>query len=131
MVKPKSNINADLQNRLEDYFKPMGIVAYSKCCRWGCSGSYDEEDKNFNVRPSGIFYIKLYIDGMNYRKEVSSVNINYSSFDYSMSNWEQEKLLIEKFCEIVGKSQKEYIIEKPNSIKECIVVKFSSPLQLE
>jgi hypothetical protein len=35
-------MNSTLERALEETFKPLGIVAFSRCCRWGCTGSYDE-----------------------------------------------------------------------------------------
>jgi hypothetical protein len=39
--------NKELYIELEKKFKPLGIIACSLCCRLGCTGSYDEYDKDF------------------------------------------------------------------------------------
>ena len=41
------SLNKDLQSRLKEHFHPLGIVAYSNCCRFGCSGSYNEDDEQY------------------------------------------------------------------------------------
>ena len=45
---------------LETEFKPLGIVAYSNCCRYGCSGAYNEDDPNFEGRDSTECFWLLY-----------------------------------------------------------------------
>ena len=64
--------NENLQHELERVFKPMGLVAYSNCCRWGCTGAYDEDDAEFVPRNKGIYFIRLHLNGMNYRPEVQT-----------------------------------------------------------
>eukprot|EP00978_Attheya_sp_CCMP212_P008939 scaffold21097_cov49-Attheya_sp.AAC.5 len=44
--------NERLQTESKVVFKPLGIVAYSNCCHWGCTGSYYETDDDFEVRPA-------------------------------------------------------------------------------
>ena len=124
-----------LKKKLKEHFKPLGIVAYSGCCRWGCTGSYDEEDDDFQERfegnEGGIYYIQLFLCGMNYHREVSIVDVHYGSFGYLGNNWDRERQLIEDFCRIVGKPPSEYVINRPKSEVECITIAFSPPLNLE
>ena len=56
-------LNSQLRSKLRARFEPMGIVAYSGCCHWGCTGSYDEEVDCFERRDRGVYYIKLYLGG--------------------------------------------------------------------
>lgn len=129
------NLNAELQERLKEHFKPLGIVAYSLCCRWGCTDSYEETDGDFKERfkgdDGGVYFIRLHLHGMNYNPAVRMVAASYGSFEYLMKNWDQEKALIDKFCEIVGKAPHEYKIVKPNSIARCIMIHFCEPLNLD
>ena len=122
------------QKELKAYFKPLGIVAYSGCCTWGCTGSYDEDDdfqERFEGDNGGIYYIQLYLCGMNYHKDVSEVAVHYGSFGYLMKNWEHERELLDEFCRIVGKSSNEYVINEPDSEVDCITITFTPPLGLE
>ena len=64
---------------------------------------------------------------MNYRSPVESVRAHYQDFDYLMRNWEYEKSLLVRWCEILGLTPGEYTIEKPPNGHTCIVVRFEEP----
>lgn len=127
------SLNEDLQQALQDEFSPRGIVAYSCCCRWGCTGSYDEDDdEDFKVRESdGIYYIRLHLDGMNYNDKPTSCYASYGNFEYLMDHWEEECAIIAKWCEIVGLQPSEYVIEKPEHGRRGVGILFGKPLDLE
>ena len=106
-------LNKNLQLRLKQFFKPLGIVAYSLCCREGCTGAYDENDEDFVHRLKGIVFIRLHLDGMNYDSLDHNLNpkvcyASYHDFDYLMGNWEQEKDILDQWCFILGLSSHEY-----------------------
>ena len=77
------SLNKDLQSRLKEHFHPLGIVAYSNCCRFGCSGSYNEDDENLQGRnDEGVYFIRLRTDGMNYTPHQTMVAAKYVNFEY-------------------------------------------------
>eukprot|EP00039_Didymoeca_costata_P008462 m.112615 g.112615 ORF g.112615 m.112615 type:complete len:184 (+) comp14094_c1_seq4:1006-1557(+) len=127
-------LNENLKKALQEEFKPKGIVAWSGCCRWGCTGSYDEDDHEWreNVsRDQGIFYIRLHLDGMNYRPDPESCWAYYQDFDYLTKNWNQERRFCEKFCEILGLSVGEYVIRQPTNSATAVCITFLKPLTLD
>lgn len=131
-------LNRDLKKRLKKEFSPLGIVAYSGCCRWGCTGSYGGDGQcNFEDRKNGIYYIKLFLDGMNYDDDPRSCYVPYcvdgdgDAYEYLMNHWEEECRHLRKFCEILGLLKDEYTIIKPSNIKECICIRFHRSLHLE
>eukprot|EP00045_Choanoeca_perplexa_P002758 m.26340 g.26340 ORF g.26340 m.26340 type:complete len:157 (+) comp11690_c0_seq1:592-1062(+) len=123
--------NEELQQKLMEAFKPLNVIAYSNCCRYGCTGSYDEDDCDFRVREQGIYYIKLYLNGMNYDPNPTQTYIQYSDHGYLMANWEAEKNMLVMWCSILGLEQGQYQIKKPASEMECIEIHYSQPLTLD
>eukprot|EP00049_Salpingoeca_infusionum_P018440 m.357277 g.357277 ORF g.357277 m.357277 type:complete len:133 (+) comp17768_c0_seq1:172-570(+) len=123
--------NEALMAVLEAEFKPKGIVAYSGCCRWGCTGSYDETDPEFQVRDQGgVFYIRLHLAGMNYRPTVEACYAMYEDIAYLREHWEQERALLAKFCHLLGYEDGGFEIVKPESERRAIEIKFLQPLEL-
>lgn len=50
-------LNEKLQTELEQAFKPLGIVAYTNCCRLGCTGTYEEDDPDFQLTDKpGVYF---------------------------------------------------------------------------
>jgi hypothetical protein len=132
-------LNEELCDELESVFKPLGIVAFSRCCRWGCTGSYDEEDPNWcekTGRQKGIYYIRLHLDGMNYDPAPECCFAMYSDFEYTMNHWDEECELLMRFCRIVygdeknGKNSR-FRIEKPENESRGIGIFFEDPLTLQ
>jgi hypothetical protein len=121
-------LNLELQNKLKKEFKPLGIVAYSNCCRPGCTGTYEEDDDFKGRDDSGINYISLFLNGINYRQHPDKAYASYDNFKYLMANWIKERKLIKRWAEIVGVEVK---IKKPKSKKIAVEIIFSKPLNLE
>lgn len=67
------SFNKNLQAALEAEFRPLGIVPFSNCCRLGCSGTFEEEDPDFDIRSTGVFFIRLHLNGLNYRSHPQDV----------------------------------------------------------
>ena len=69
----------DLKYKLESTFKPLGIVAFTNCCRIGCTGTYEEDDDfQFDELNGNIFFFNLSLDGMNYKQHVFVQYRNHS-----------------------------------------------------
>jgi len=130
-------MNQVLKNELQDKFGPLGIVAWSGCCRWGCTGSYDEFAKEeFESRENGIYYIRLHLSGMNYNSEVTSCGVSYCSKEgdphqYLMEHWDDEIKLLVSFCQILGLGKGDYTITKPGNSNLNVMINFTPPLVLE
>lgn len=121
-------MNTDLQNRLTEVFRPLGIVAFTNCCRIGCTDTYEDDD-TFKFRETkGIFFIRLHLDGMNYNPRPTQVWAQYEDFDYLMTHWDEECDLIKKWAKIVNVDVE---IQKPKSVKETIRIKFAKELELD
>lgn len=124
-------MNQDLKQRLEKTFKPLGIIAWSGCCRLGCTGSYDEDDDTFQLRKCGIVFFKLFLSGMNYVSRPKSCYVQYTDWNYLKNNWDAEKALIRKWCRIVGLRSGEYTVDFPKDEKAAIGIHFNQPLTLD
>lgn len=133
-------INQELKDKLEKVFKPLGIVAWSGCCRWGCTGSYGgdgQSEEEFKSRDNGIYYIRLHLDGMNYYPDVTSCYTSYccededKAYEYLMEHWKQEIKYLHWFCETLGLRTDEYEISKPESDKTAIGIHFKRSLGLD
>lgn len=122
------DINQDLQKRLEEKFKPLGIVAYSNCCRLGCTGTYGE-DYGFQMREKGILFFRLHLNGMNYREHPKTIPIIYDDYNYLIEHWNEECDLIKEWCSTVGANIEK--IEKPLSNDIAIKLSFTKHLNLE
>lgn len=91
------SLNTDLQERLQNEFEPNGIVAFTKCCRYGCTGNYGD-DEDFEVRKDGgIYFIWLSLSCMNYRPLVDCVYASYDNNDYLMEHWEEECTMMKRW----------------------------------
>ena len=134
-----TGFNKELQARLRQRFHPLGIVAYSNCCRLGCTDAYDDCPgfPDFELRSRGIIFIKLFLNGMNYKAHVKTVYVQYEEdYEYLVSHWEEEKGLLVEWCEVVqstlGLPAGGYTIEQPKDVSKCIIIHFpGSGLQLE
>jgi hypothetical protein len=132
------SLNLRLKDALQEEFEPRGIVAYSGCCRWGCTGSYDEDSESFESRNKGIYYIRFHLSGMNYSETVESCAVSYcdtenqgNAFAYLMDNWNAEVQVLQRFFEILGLQENQYRIVKPESARTAIMLYFNDPYQLE
>lgn len=68
---------------------------------------------------------------MNYYQNRRSVTIGFEDYNYVMSNWKEEKELIDRWCSLVGLGQDEYKIIIQPQCSPAIIVKFSRPLYLD
>ena len=116
--------------KLEEHFKPLGIAAYTNCCRMWCTGTY-ADDLDFEVRKKGIFFIRLHLDGMNYVPQPLHCYANYDDFEYLTKHWTEEKELLEKWCSLIGLKVGEFTIIEPSCGQEAVKIKFKNPLNLE
>jgi hypothetical protein len=125
-------LNVKLQQDLEAAFKPLGIVAFSNCCRLGCTGTYEEDDPDFKINEEGgICFIRLHLNGMNYRSLPDSASAMYESHDYLMQHWAAEEAKLDQWAAILGLQKGEYTITKPRNQEQAIIIKFLKPVQLE
>lgn len=120
------SLNKDLQNRLEKEFKPLGIAAFTNCCRTGCTHNYADDDFKWR-KDGGITFIRLHLNGMNYQEEVTEAFAQYNDYKYLMDHWDEECKLIKKWTDVVGVMLTH--IEKPKQ-KEKIGIYFT-PLKLD
>jgi hypothetical protein len=123
-------LNEGLANRLTEKFKPLGICAYSNCCSAGCSGTYAEEDDDYECREKGIHTISLYLDGMNYVESVDTVYASYKDHKYLKENWSKECEILREWAEIVSPGNS-IRIQQPDSEEFAIELTFESTVQLE
>jgi hypothetical protein len=125
-------LNAKLQQDLEAEFKPLGIVAYSNCCRLGCTGTYEEDDPDFKINEEGgIFFIRLHLNGMNYNSQPKAVYAQYENYDYLMQHWAAEEAKLDQWAAILGLQKGDYTINKPPNQHNAIEIKFEKQVQLE
>lgn len=125
-------LNVDLKRRLHEEFGPKGIIAWSGCCRLGCTGSYDEYDDAFSMRKApGIVFFPLHLEGGNYAAERSDVWVNYLDLSYVRTHWDEEKAFIDRWCEIVGLGANEYKVTLPEDQNRAIEVRFTRPVMLD
>ena len=120
---------AELSLRLEEYFKPLNIAAYTNCCRMGCTGTYADE-LDFKVRRLGICFIRLYLDGINYDPHPKGCYADYGDFEYLTKYWNEETELLEKWCSLIGLKIGEYTICKPSCEQEAVKIEFKEALNL-
>lgn len=125
----QQSLNVDLAERLEDYFKPLGICAFTNCCGT-CTDNYADgmADNDFLYREKGIQFIRFSLEGMNYNPRPEAAYVSYSGYKWLMQNWESESKLLDKFAEIIGVK---CTYEKPVDKNTTIILKFEHPLQLE
>ena len=125
-------INHPLAMKLEAHFKPLGVAAFSRCCRYGCTDTYAEDPAFKEIsRDQGIYFIRFHLDGMNYDDQPENFFAYYQDFDYLMQEWESEQPLLVKWCSILGLKPSEYTIVKPENENQSIMVKFSEPFSME
>lgn len=124
-------LNQQLQTELTSAFKPLGIIAFSNCCRAACAANYaDDDDFKFTER-SGIYFFRLHLEGMNYSEKVEDVYASYDNFEYLMEHWTDELSMIDHWASILGLNNTEYIVDKPNNQNQPVFIHFLKPLQLE
>jgi len=114
---------------LKNHFKPLGIEAFTNCCRSGCTGSYGE-DEDFVFRKKGIFFFRLHMTGMNYREYANSVAVNYDDFEYVMKHWDEEEKIIHDWCSLLNIPRSQYSIEKPKDETTAIIIEFNPPIKV-
>jgi hypothetical protein len=132
ILRSKTKLNKNIQIKLENAFKPMGILSHTNCCRLGCTGSYDEYDEKFEFRKNGIVFFRIHLNGMNYCSQISDFYIMYENYEYLVENWENESDIIHKWFETVGIHDKNmYNFDIPENEKKSIHVKINGYLQLE
>ena len=119
-----------LSEKLENHFKPLGIVAFSFCCHPGCTGTYDEYDSSFEYREKGIYFIRLHLGGMNFYHNPIECFASYSDFDYLIKNWQEEENILIDWCRIIGLSKGEYKIIQPKSKNNAITIRFEKELSI-
>ena len=125
-------LNEKLQQDFEAAFKPQGIVAFSNCCRLGCTGTYEEDDPDFkHNQDGGIFFIRLHLNGMNYNAQPKAVYAHYSNYQYLMQHWAAEEAKLDKWAWILGLQKGEYTINKPPNENTAIEITFEKQFQLE
>ena len=126
------SLNTAIQARLEAVFKPLGIVAFTNCCRLGCTGTYEEEDDTFALREGpGIYFIQLSLNGMGYSSKPSSCYAHYEDHAYLTEHWDEELKLLQTWCRTVGLAPEQYTIELPPDGTKAIEIAFATPLELE
>jgi hypothetical protein len=125
-------INAQLQQDLAAAFKPQGIVAYSNCCRLGCTGTYEEDDPDFKINEEGgICFIRLHLNGMNYDQNPRKVYAQYDSHEYLMQHWAAEEAKLDQWAAVVGLKRNEYRITQPPNQDTAILIDILKDLELE
>lgn len=108
-------------------------MAFSNCCT-ACTDSYSS-CSGFELREKGIQFFKFFLNGGNYRGSMFEpyyfycAYVAYSDFEYVLENWEVECDIIRRWCAVM--EVEGYNIEKPDSEKTCILVRFARPLILE
>ncbi len=123
--------NKALQEKLKQHFKPLGIIAFSNCCRHGCTSTY-EIDSDFELRPNGIYFIRLHLNGMNYQSNPKKCYASYDDFDYLQKNWEDEKQLVVQWCSCLGLKTGQYEIAMPVSPQDHgVKIEFEKPVRLD
>ena len=125
-----TRLNYELQERLKEEFKPKGIIAFTNCCRYGCTGNYGDMDDDFEVREDGgIYFFYLPLEGMNHKELVYYVYASYDSYDYLMNHWEKECDMIRRWADILNVTLTEIV--KPKNENQAICIWFDTPLLLE
>jgi hypothetical protein len=124
-------LNQDLQNKLKQVFKPLGIVAYSNCCNYRCSSAYNLDDPAFQGRDFGIYFMKLFLNGMNYEPHPEECYVQYSDHQYLIDNWVEQRNLLVLFCNTLNLANGQFEITQPNSEDKAIKITFAQPLNLE
>lgn len=125
-------LNLQLQQNLEAAFKPQGIVAYSNCCRLGCTDTYEEYDPDFKINEKGgICFIRLHLNGMNYTQNPRKVYALYDDHKYLMQHWATEEAKLDQWAAILGLKRNEYKITKPRNQDTAILIDILKDLELE
>lgn len=134
------SLNRELQRCLTDEFKPRGIVAFSNCCRLGCTGTYEDgeglednpeiDEPEFQLREDeGIYFFRLHLEGMNYDQQVNEVYVHYGSLEYLREHWEQETQLMRRWCELVGVEPLDFVL--PTDQSKALEIRFRATKYLE
>ena len=128
----QSSLNHALAHKLEAHFKPLGIAAFSRCCRFRCTATYADDPVFEDLsRDQGIYFIRFHLDGMNYNERPKGASAYYCDFDYLMREWESEKALLVQWCSILGLKPGDYTIEKPRNENIRVLIDFAAPYILE
>jgi hypothetical protein len=122
-------LKENLKDRLQRHFKPLGIIAWSRSCGLGSTGSY-EDDPGFKLRERGVCFMKLFLSGINYFPNPSGCYVEYSDHAYLLEHWKEEKALLDIWCQIIGLSSNQYVIAQPANESEAIFIEFEPPLDL-
>ena len=134
-------MNQQLQRDLETVFRHEGITAFSNFCIVNGTANYSELPGFRGRMPpwnpyaspenkhGGIYFIKVFFNGENYHDSVDTAHAGYFDLDYLLENWETECEVLKRWCAVAG--VEEYEVIKPESINECVQVKFKEPLALE
>jgi type IV secretory pathway VirJ component len=127
------SLNKDLCAELERVFKPLGVIAFTRCCGT-CTDTY-AEDEDFELREDGgVHFIRLHLEGMSYEQRPDDCYAMYADFEYLMNNWDKEYKMLTQFCRIVtGNKQNDtgFRIEKPKDETEAVCIFFDEPLNLD
>ena len=122
-------LNQDLQKNLENEFKHLGIIAFSRCCPH-CPNNYGSAH-DFDERQRGICYIRLYLEGMNYKPQPEYCYVEYNNVDYVNKHWDKEYGILVKWASIIGLCPEEFTVIKPSNEHPFMKIEFHEPLELE
>ncbi len=128
-------LNEDLCKELERVFKPLGVIAFTRCCS-ECTDTYNT-DEDFEMREDGgVHFIRLHLAGMSYDPNPKDCYAMYEDFEYLMEHWDEELKLLTQFCRIVtGNKQNNsnlgFRIEKPKDVSKAVAIYFDEPLKLD
>jgi len=113
-------------------FEPIGIAAYTCCCKYLCTGTYADEDEwRKTSRKNGIYFFRFTLDGMNYfNNKRHGVYAHYCDYDYLIHEWESEKKIVERWCNAIGLYEGDYTVEQPEQGK-AVWVEFNKPYLLD
>ena len=126
-----SGMNQQLQKDLETVFRHEGILPFTNCCHYGCSGVnwYPFEP----IKTGGIYFIRFSLNGMNYEPDFipKCRPPHYDTYEYLDEHWEQQRELLKRWCAVMGLKEEEYDIEKPQDVRRCVMIHFHKDLNLE
>ncbi len=121
--------------RLQQHFEPLGVGAFTACCRWRCTKTYADAE-GFG-RKKGIYFFNFHIysclpparpRGWRLKSKPIYVKVSYTDFDYLLDNWETELKLIHAWCSIIAPEMK-YEVRKPENKYRFVTVVLISGLQ--
>ena len=118
----------NLENKLTSVFKPLGVAAFSRCCRFACTETYADRS-DFQAR-EGVYFFRFHLDGINYQPDVYSVAVHYDDIKFLLENWSSEEAMIHKWCKTIAVHKSNYTIIKPTSEDKSVMIEFVKPLKL-